>query len=139
MTIPIDLRLIAAERYRITLDESAKADASRELKHWCVQIPAKYGHIGTYSDRELSAYCSGRRLFARLLTIPTVRTVQRTKTPTFAYADQDALGSAKAGCLLLQKLDVCFLVRAEQHRRLARDLDLTDQEFADILAMPHVL
>jgi hypothetical protein len=30
-------------------------------------------------------------------------------------------------------------VRAEQHRRLARDLDLTDQEFADILAMPHVL
>jgi hypothetical protein len=76
MASPLDLKAIAADRYRITLDESAKVDTSRDSKVWCTQIPAKHGHVGTYSERELSAFCSGRRLFARLLAIPTVRVVQ---------------------------------------------------------------
>lgn len=76
-TTPLDLKAIAADRYRLTLDESATVDTSRDSKLWCAQIPCKYGHVGSYSERELSAYCSGRRLFARILAIPSVRVLQQ--------------------------------------------------------------
>jgi hypothetical protein len=78
--LPIDLKAIAADRYRLTLDESASlpsTDPTAETKAWCRQIPCRYGHIGVHSDRELSAYCSASRLFRSLLEIPTTRQRQR--------------------------------------------------------------
>ena len=64
-SLPIDLKAIAADHYRISLDESTRLDGSRESKAWCTH-PAKCGHIGVYSSRELSAYCHARRSFSRL-------------------------------------------------------------------------
>jgi hypothetical protein len=75
--VPLDLRELAtAAGYRITLDESATVDRSQESKDWCVQIPCKHGHIGTHSDRELSAYCRSRRMISRIISVPTARVVQ---------------------------------------------------------------
>jgi hypothetical protein len=73
---PLDLKAIAADRFRIAYDESAKVDRSQESKNWCIQIPCKHGHVGVHSDRELSAFCRSTRLFGRLTSIPTARVIQ---------------------------------------------------------------
>jgi hypothetical protein len=78
--LPLDLKVIAADRYRLDLDESASlpsTDPTAETKAWCRRIPCRYGFIGVHSDRELLAYCNARRLFKALLAIPTTRERQR--------------------------------------------------------------
>jgi hypothetical protein len=46
----IDLKAIAGDRYRITVDESATIDTAREARRWYYRIPCKYD-----TDREISA------------------------------------------------------------------------------------
>jgi hypothetical protein len=70
----IDLVDLASRHgYRLALDESAELDRDQESRAWYRRIPAKYGFIAPHSSTEPSAFCSARRLFARLEAIPGVR------------------------------------------------------------------
>jgi hypothetical protein len=73
----IDLRTLAGNRFRITLDPSAEADPARRSRPWYYRVPAKYGHIGVHGPDALVAYCDRPRLFPALLAIPGARVRQR--------------------------------------------------------------
>jgi hypothetical protein len=73
----IDLKALAEGKFRITLDESAEVDPSREERPWYYRIPCKFGHIGLWTKTELSACAVGRVMPGKLMAIPGVRVVQR--------------------------------------------------------------
>ncbi len=73
----IDLKAFAGQKYRVTLDESADLDGSREERLWCYRIPCKYGFIGVHGPPKLMAFCKATRLFTALLALPGVESRQR--------------------------------------------------------------
>jgi hypothetical protein len=76
----IDLKALAGQNYRLTLDPSAEADPTRAERPWLYRVPAKYGFIGVHGGDALVAYCDRPRLFSALLEIPGARTRQRGDT-----------------------------------------------------------
>ena len=73
----IDLKSLASDRYRITLDESSKDDTSHENRPWYYRIPCKYGFISVYGADMLAAYARGRIMPGKLAAMDGTRIHQR--------------------------------------------------------------
>lgn len=56
---PIDLKTIAAGRYKIALDEAASIEPGGKKDSWYQVIPCRYGQIYPYSDNLLAVYVQG--------------------------------------------------------------------------------
>jgi hypothetical protein len=52
----IDVKTLAGDRYRITLDPFAEIDTCRENRVFYYRIPAKYGFISVHGENTLAAY-----------------------------------------------------------------------------------
>jgi hypothetical protein len=74
---PLDIRELAGDRFKVDYDKSAKVDRIHQSDVRFYRIKCKHGSVGTHSDRELSAFCSTRKLFGRLETTPTARVLSQ--------------------------------------------------------------
>ena len=72
----IDLKALAGDRYRLTLDPSAEADSCRAERASYHRIPCKHGFVSPHGPTLLAGYGVGR-IVARLIAIPGVRIHQR--------------------------------------------------------------
>lgn len=64
--VPLNLKKIYGEKYKINLDESAHCPGESTKDPWYFQIPSKYGHFYPYSDEMLGFYCESGRVRGRL-------------------------------------------------------------------------
>lgn len=66
----IDLKKQYANRYKVTLDESADIlDQEKKERLWYYRIPCKYGHIGVWGKKTLSFYCDRPRIITKLIDL----------------------------------------------------------------------
>jgi len=65
--IPLNLRKIYGNCFKIVLDESAFLEPGGKKDPWYFQIPCKYGHLYPYSDKRIAFYCESGKVRARLL------------------------------------------------------------------------
>jgi hypothetical protein len=56
---PIDLKTLAAGRYRITQDEAASIEPGGKKDPWYQVIPCRYGQIYPFSDTRLAIHSKG--------------------------------------------------------------------------------
>jgi hypothetical protein len=86
--MPIDLKARFGDRYRLDMDEAAKAPGStREDRLWGRRIRCKFGHIGVWAEETLSAHTDRPNVAWRLAALPFVKVAQRGDreiTVTFA-------------------------------------------------------
>jgi hypothetical protein len=74
----LDLKALAAGRYKLGLDEAAKLPAStREDRAWGTIIKCKFGHIYPFSATELAATTDRPNVGAALRRLPFARSHQR--------------------------------------------------------------
>jgi len=66
---PIDLKSIAAGRFRIALDEAALAEPGGKKDPWYQVIPCRNGQIYPYSDKLLAVHVNGYAARRRLADI----------------------------------------------------------------------
>jgi hypothetical protein len=76
MSDPIDLKALAGNRYRITLDESAAGEPLAD-RPWSYRIPCKYGFISVHGPGTLAAWTGSRLKIASLAEAPGARVHQR--------------------------------------------------------------
>ncbi len=101
---PLDIRHLAGDRYKVAYDPSVKVDRVHQSDVRFYTIRCKHGTVSTHSDRELSAYCTSRKLFGRLATIPTARIVcEEPSEVTIAFSPE-------------QLPEVCGLLKARPIR-----------------------
>jgi hypothetical protein len=72
----IDLRKLAGDRFKITLDPSADSEPRSE-RLWYYRVPCEYGWIGIHGPKTLLAHCNAKGVIPRLLAIPGVVAHQR--------------------------------------------------------------
>jgi hypothetical protein len=88
----LDLKSLAAGRWRLTLDESAAIPGQTEAdRAWLWQVPAKYGHVYIHGRERLGVYCRSVRLLPRLLAVPGLALHQRGDREFSATFPPDAL------------------------------------------------
>jgi len=63
---PINLQNLYGKRFKIVLDESASCPGESKDNPWYYQIPCKFGHIYSYSDKKLGFYCESGNIRNRL-------------------------------------------------------------------------
>jgi len=67
MTVqPLNLKELFGDKYKIAIDESASCPGESKDNPWYYQIPCKFGHIYSYSDKELGFYCESGKIRNRL-------------------------------------------------------------------------
>lgn len=112
---PLNLRQIAAGRYRTSWDPATEMDGKDQ---WLARIPCRRGgFIGVHSDRLLCAYTQQRGLHARLLAIQDVTARQHGDTElivTFPPERLDAVAEVLRARRAIQLSD------EERDRRSAR-------------------
>ncbi len=64
--IPINLKDLFGNRYRVTVDESADREPGAKTDPWNFLIACKHGTISPYSDELLAFHCTARRIRTRL-------------------------------------------------------------------------
>jgi hypothetical protein len=67
---PIDLKAIAAGRFKIGFDEAALIEPGGKKDPWYLMIPCKYGQIYPYSDKLLAIHSKGSGIRQKLSAIP---------------------------------------------------------------------
>ena len=78
----IDLKALAGDRYKITLDESAELDPSWEGRLWYYQIPgrragSKHSLISVHGKDTLAAWSDRYSIVRKLESLPGVTVHQR--------------------------------------------------------------
>jgi hypothetical protein len=104
----LDLKSLAADRYRITLDESASEDTDRETKLWCYRLPCRYGFISVHGVNTLAAYTRGR-MVSKLEALEGVTVHQRGDQEVRILFHPDRLDA------------IAELLKARKRRRLSDD------------------
>jgi hypothetical protein len=104
----IDLHALAADHYRITLDESYEAsDRTRDDRLWCYRIPCKLGHVYVHGPATLGAWTGRRMVVSRLAAVPGVRVRQRGDSEITVVFPADRLD------------EVAAILKARRRRRLS--------------------
>ena len=80
ISICVDLRTLAGNRYRLSRDEAYAAECGERAQTvdlWLLQIPARFGHFYPHSDTLVGFATHGRGSTAhRLAMLPGVQVVQ---------------------------------------------------------------
>jgi hypothetical protein len=103
----INLKDLAGDRFRITLDAAAQQDPSRSERPWLYRIPARYGFVGVSGPDALMAHCHAARVTPRLLAIPGVVARQTGDAEVNATFPPDRLD------------EVADVLQARRRRRLS--------------------
>jgi hypothetical protein len=77
MVSMLDLKALAGDRYRISLDPSAEIDTCRENRVWYYRIPARNGFISVHGPDTLAGFTHRKGVIPRLCAIEGVRVYQR--------------------------------------------------------------
>lgn len=64
--IPINLKDLFGDRYRVVVDDSANQEPGAKTDPWYFMIPCRYGSISPFSDELLAFHCAARGIRTRL-------------------------------------------------------------------------
>src|SRR6516164_6309478 len=72
-----DLKRVAGDRYRVTLDESAEHDPLKDERPWLYRIPGARSHNYVHGPETLGVSADRRSAYRKLEAIPGARVHQR--------------------------------------------------------------
>ncbi len=64
--LPVDLKDLFGDRYRVALDESARHESGAKKDLWYFMLLCRYGSIYPFSARLLAFHCTARGIRTRL-------------------------------------------------------------------------
>lgn len=64
--LPVNLKKLFGDRYRVGLDESARHEPAAKADPWHYLIPCRYGNISPFSDKLLVFHCTALGIRTRL-------------------------------------------------------------------------
>jgi hypothetical protein len=115
----LDLKPLAGDRYRITLDPSAEGEP-RSQRPWYYRIPCRYGFISVWGCDTLAAYTDRRMVIARLINLDGVRVVQRGDQEVRVLLSPDRLDAIAEPLQARRRRRLSDTQRAAVKDRLAR-------------------